>query len=263
MQEVTVDRPAPGTPPDTLYTLPTAPSAARPYSYAVANANYPLPLTVFRPFFDSIGRRSTQEATPLQFTVNAKTPAAGVALTYSASNLPSGAVFDPASRTFSWTPRYGQAGTYQPRFIVNDGVLPESVVVAVTVTSRLLGDVNGDGSVGCTDMTLASGSIGKRTGQADSCPRPMSMATASSIFATSRPSPNDCRRNEMLSGGKTSIAMSLMRQVAPPRAVAKHVRAMRSAYPFETAGNSPMRRRSRNRIVSIGPDELRVVDEIG
>ena len=29
--EVTVDRPAPGTPPDTLYTYPTAPDAMHPY----------------------------------------------------------------------------------------------------------------------------------------------------------------------------------------------------------------------------------------
>jgi len=33
VQDVTVARPAPGTPPDTLYTLPTAPSAARPWRH--------------------------------------------------------------------------------------------------------------------------------------------------------------------------------------------------------------------------------------
>ena len=34
----------------------------------------------------------------------------GDTLTYSASNLPVGATFDPATRTFSWTPEDGQAG---------------------------------------------------------------------------------------------------------------------------------------------------------
>jgi len=165
VQDVTVARPAPGTPPDTLYTLPTAPSAARPYSFAVANADYPLPLTVFRPFFDSIGSKTTKEATPLQFTVNAKSPAAGVILTYSAGNLPSGASFDPATKTLDWTPKYGQAGTYALRFVVNDGVLPESTDVSVTVASRVQGDVNGDNAVNCADLSLATAAIGKSTGQ--------------------------------------------------------------------------------------------------
>jgi polygalacturonase len=47
VQEVTVSRPAPGTPPDALYALPTAPSAAAPYDYAVDSAAYPKPVTVY------------------------------------------------------------------------------------------------------------------------------------------------------------------------------------------------------------------------
>ena len=49
VQDVTVDRPAPGTPPDTLYAHPTAPDATHPYSYAVADKDYPRPRTVYRP----------------------------------------------------------------------------------------------------------------------------------------------------------------------------------------------------------------------
>lgn len=45
--EVTIDRPAPGTPPDSLYSSPTAPSAEAPYSYAVPSATYPKPATVY------------------------------------------------------------------------------------------------------------------------------------------------------------------------------------------------------------------------
>jgi hypothetical protein len=132
-QDVTVDRPAPGTPPDTLYTFPTAPSAANPYAFAVPNATYPKPLTVYRPFFDSIADPTVIENEPVQFTVNAKTPAAGVTLVYSAEDLPRGATFDPATRTFSWVPDYRQSGSYTVRFIVDDGVIPETTDVVVTV----------------------------------------------------------------------------------------------------------------------------------
>jgi hypothetical protein len=35
VERITVDKPAPGTPPDLLYTYPTAPSAAHPYGYSI------------------------------------------------------------------------------------------------------------------------------------------------------------------------------------------------------------------------------------
>ena len=46
IQEVTVDRPAPGTPPDALYAYPTAPDLTHPFTYKVADADYPRPATV-------------------------------------------------------------------------------------------------------------------------------------------------------------------------------------------------------------------------
>ncbi len=55
-------------------------------------------------------------------------------LNYSASNLPSGASFDPPTKTFSWTPGYDQAGTYPPiHFQVTDGVLLDSEGILITV----------------------------------------------------------------------------------------------------------------------------------
>jgi hypothetical protein len=39
VEDVRIDRPAPGTPPDTLYALPTAPDAAHPFSYTVADTD--------------------------------------------------------------------------------------------------------------------------------------------------------------------------------------------------------------------------------
>jgi polygalacturonase len=49
VQSVTVDRPAPGTPPDSLYRYPTAPTPAHPYAYDVPDAAYSLPDTVYKP----------------------------------------------------------------------------------------------------------------------------------------------------------------------------------------------------------------------
>jgi hypothetical protein len=172
VQQVTINRPEPGTPSDSLYALPAAPSTAHPYSYAIANANYPLPLTVYRPYFTPIAAQSGQEATPLTFTVAALDPAIGVdpgvtiSLVYSDTHAPAGSTFDPATQTFSWTPKYGQAGTYTMQFVVTDGVLPvTSPDVVLMIASRVVGDVNGDGAVTCQDLTAASAAVGKRTGQ--------------------------------------------------------------------------------------------------
>ncbi len=132
-QSVTVDRPAPGTPPDSLYTYPTAPDTTYPYSYAVASATYPKPLTVYRPSFNDITGTTARENYLMLFTVSAKAPGGGT-LTYSAESLPQGASFDPGSGMFMWTPAAGQAGKYTVKFTVNDGVLPESKEVPLTVT---------------------------------------------------------------------------------------------------------------------------------
>jgi len=56
VREVTVDRPAPGTPPDSLYGHPTAPSEAHPYAYPVGDADYPKPPTVY-PHIGAAARR--------------------------------------------------------------------------------------------------------------------------------------------------------------------------------------------------------------
>ena len=133
VEKVIVDHPSPGTPPDSLYSHPTSPSATYPYAYAIADDKYPLPLTVYRPVFEYVGVKSISAGSLLQFTVTANTPAPGAKLSYSASNLPTGAGFDAATRTFSWTPGPRQAGTHTVTFTVNDGVLPESTSVTIKV----------------------------------------------------------------------------------------------------------------------------------
>ncbi|MDP3790309.1 MAG: putative Ig domain-containing protein, partial [Candidatus Omnitrophota bacterium] len=73
------------------------------------------------PVLDPIGNKTVSEMGLLNFTISASDPE-GDALTYSASNLPTGASFNAATRTFSWAPTYQQSGIYSKvRFEVTDG----------------------------------------------------------------------------------------------------------------------------------------------
>ncbi|MBU6214516.1 putative Ig domain-containing protein [Patescibacteria group bacterium] len=76
------------------------------------------------PTFSPISDQTVLEGQTLTFAVSATDPD-GDALTYSASNLPAGALFDVATRTFTWTPSYGQAGNYtNVEFTVTDNGTP-------------------------------------------------------------------------------------------------------------------------------------------
>ena len=140
VQQATVNRPAPGTPPDMLYTSPTVPGTVYPFSYSL----YPLPATVHPPFFGTTAPSRFYRANvgqQLQFTVQAYSPASGsetaaaqTGLTYSTGALPAGASFN--SRVFTWTPT--EVGVYRVQFIVSDGVLPESKTVTIRVGNPTL-----------------------------------------------------------------------------------------------------------------------------
>ena len=154
------------TPPDSLYTLPTAPSAANPYSYTVANANYPFPLTVHRPQFDFIAKQTVKEAHVLQFAVNARTPATG-SCSYLRQPAPRGASFAPATRTLSWTPRYGQAGTCC-RIHRRRRRHPQPQNVSITVTPGVAGESTRT-APSTVWMCLRPSIIGRRRVNPDSC----------------------------------------------------------------------------------------------
>jgi hypothetical protein len=90
----------------------------------------------------------------LSFTIAADDPD-GDNLFYSASALPEGSTFDADTQTFSWTPRYDQAGTYSVHFEVTDGEYTDSEDIVITVTQLYDNwDVNGDGAADVLDMVL-------------------------------------------------------------------------------------------------------------
>jgi hypothetical protein len=92
------------------------------------------------PILSAIGNKSVNEGQALTFTLSA-TDSDGDALTYSASNLPSGATFDPTTSIFTWTPNYGQAGNYNNvEFTVMDNGTPMMLAFEdITIT---VGHVN-------------------------------------------------------------------------------------------------------------------------
>jgi hypothetical protein len=84
------------------------------------------------PILAAIGNKTVNAGQALTFTISASDPD-GDRLTYSASNLPSGSIFNPTTRTFSWTPSKSQMGTYNITFSVTDGKVTTSKSITVTV----------------------------------------------------------------------------------------------------------------------------------
>jgi hypothetical protein len=87
------------------------------------------------PILGTIGAKTIAENSLLSFVITAN-DINGDSLSYSASGLPTGAVFDAAQRRFSWTPDYTQAGNYTVIFSVSDGVFTDSETVAITITNN-------------------------------------------------------------------------------------------------------------------------------
>jgi parallel beta-helix repeat protein len=87
------------------------------------------------PILSPIGNKTIDENKPLEFTLTASDPDKNT-LTYSTSNLPQGASFDTQTHTFTWTPSYEQAGTYDNiRFEVSDGKDIDSEDITITVNN--------------------------------------------------------------------------------------------------------------------------------
>lgn len=118
------------------------------YEYVPSVSNDP-------PVLDPVGDRSVNEGELLEFTVSASDPD-GDPLTYLASNLPSGATFDPQTRTFSWRPNYAQGGIYTGVHLeVTDGALTASEEIVITVNKPFEDwDPNADGVVNALDLTV-------------------------------------------------------------------------------------------------------------
>ncbi len=97
----------------------------------VANVN-------LAPRLSGVGNHTVAAGQLLTFTVTGSDPD-GDAVTLSASNLPTGAVFDPVTGTFAWTPSHRQAAgagnqVYAVTFAASDGELSGQATAWITVT---------------------------------------------------------------------------------------------------------------------------------
>jgi len=84
------------------------------------------------PVLQAIGNKSVNENSALSFSISA-TDADSDTITYSATGLPSGAVF--SGQNFNWTPGYTQADTYQVTFTASDGQAQNSETITITVNN--------------------------------------------------------------------------------------------------------------------------------
>ncbi len=107
------------------------------------------------PLINHIGNKSGTEGELLQFTISASDPNNDM-LSYSASNLPSGATFDTETGNFSWTPTYAQAGKHTNiHFEISDDELTTSEDITITVSQLYHdSDVNRDGDIDILDMIV-------------------------------------------------------------------------------------------------------------
>jgi hypothetical protein len=87
------------------------------------------------PVLAMIGNKTVSTGSLLTFTIRAADPDDN-SLAYSASNLPANATFNPATRTFAWTPTAAQAGTYTVTFMVTDGSLSDTESVRITANAK-------------------------------------------------------------------------------------------------------------------------------
>ena len=86
------------------------------------------------PVLTLIDNRIVNEGQLLSFNLTAS--GNGNTLSYSASNMPSGATFDQTTKTFMWTPTFFQSGIYPDvRFEVTDGILMGSENITITVNN--------------------------------------------------------------------------------------------------------------------------------
>jgi hypothetical protein len=89
-----------------------------------------------KPTFNSIPPVTKKEQDTVLIVVSATDPNTGDVLVYSAGNLPSGATFTPATRTFLWVPGLNTAGAYTVKFFVTDGLLKDSVNAVITISKN-------------------------------------------------------------------------------------------------------------------------------
>lgn len=120
------------------------------------------------PVFDPIADQTVNEGQTLEFIVHATDPDGDV-LTYSVTNLPQGAAFDPNTQTFTWTPDYSQSGSYNVSFTASDGQSSSSFKTKATIlkkeriTFRTMSATTKDVKITVVDVDVTAPTITNKT----------------------------------------------------------------------------------------------------
>jgi polygalacturonase len=167
IKHIEVNAPAPGTPIDSLYPYETVAIPENGYTFACATKDYPLPQTVFRPFFAPVQAQCVKVGETLTFEVIARQPAFEASsretdgkiynesvavkdiiveginrpMTLKVDNLPNEAHFDISTFApgqtciFTWTPSVDaiREQPYAVTFIADDGIIPVQMEVKIKV----------------------------------------------------------------------------------------------------------------------------------
>ena len=88
------------------------------------------------PVLAEIGNKTVNEGQTLTFSLVASDSDGEEALSFTHSDLPSGAAF--VNQVFGWTPKYDQAGSYSLTFYVSDGICSDSETISLTVNNTNL-----------------------------------------------------------------------------------------------------------------------------
>ena len=133
VETVTVEAPEPGTPSDSLYPYPTNPMADEDFMESI-NSDTNLPGIVYRPYFVGLSDIEAKTGDILSFKLETRNPAESngkeIPLTFSAENMPEGAVLEGS--TFTWTPT--ETGEFEVTFILDDGILPVRKAITIIVS---------------------------------------------------------------------------------------------------------------------------------
>ncbi|HBF35858.1 MAG TPA: hypothetical protein DDW50_00880 [Firmicutes bacterium] len=105
------------------------------YDYFHTTTSIPSEIVNQQPSLAQLMKYTVDEGKLITFTLVGSDPDSGDSLTYSASNLPASAVFDPVSGKFSWTPDYSQAGIYPLQFTVSDGYASALATTTIVVNN--------------------------------------------------------------------------------------------------------------------------------
>lgn len=167
VKHIEINAPAPGTPKDQLYPYETVAIPETGYVFECATKDYPLPQTVFRPFFMPVSEQCVKALETLSFDVIARQPAfeassretdgkiynesvevkdftvSGIIypMILKVDNLPKGANIDCSffapgkDINFTWTPTSEDVCNepYIVTFIADDGIMPVKMDVKIKV----------------------------------------------------------------------------------------------------------------------------------